>query len=197
MKKLLLYMSGTMLTFAAYGQSNLPPCPKVDYSIKTDIERFAKWSKCWGSYKVEFLDGYKDDVLEGEWLNGSLNGQGTYTYASGDKYVGAFKDGEKNGQGTYTYASGDKYVGAFKDGEKNGKGTYTWANGNKYVGGYKDGKKHGQGTAIYASGDKYVGGFKDGKKNGQGVATFADGSPSQEGIWADDKFVRAEKINLR
>ena len=174
MKKLLLFMIGTLLALSAYGQSKLQPCPKVDYSIKTDPERYAKWHNCWGRYKFEFAEGFKGNVFEGEWLNGSLNGQGTYTYADGEKYVGEFKDGEINGQGTYTYASG-----------------------NKYVGEYKDGNQNGQGTAIYASGDKYVGGFKDGKKNGQGVATFADGSPSQEGIWADDKFVRAEKINLR
>ena len=241
MKKLLLFMIGILLAFSAYGQSKLPPCPKIDYSIKTDIERFAKWHNCWGRYKVELHDTYKGDVLEGEWLNGNLNGLGTYTFANGDKYVGEYKDGKQHGQGTltwpdgekyvgdwkdgakngqgtytfadgkkyvgeykdgkyhgqgtYTFADGDKYVGEFKDGGRNGQGTLTYASGGKYVGEYKDDQRHGQGTMTHANGDKYVGEFKDAKRNGQGTYTFADGRV-QEGIWADDKFVRAEKINL-
>jgi hypothetical protein len=152
-------------------QSNLPPCPKVDYSIKTDRERFAKWHNCWGRYKVEFAEGFKGEVLEGEWRNGTLNGQGTLTFANGDKYAGEIKDGQRNGQGINTFANGAKYVGQFKDDKYYGQGTFTFGDGNKYVGDYKDSNRHGQGTF-----------------------TFADGRV-QEGIWAEDKFVRAEKIN--
>ena len=43
--------------------------------------------------------------------------------------------------------------------------------------------------------DKYVGENKDGKKHGQGIFTLANGRVF-EGIWADDKFVRTEKVNL-
>jgi hypothetical protein len=53
------------------------------------------------------------------------NCQGTYSYASGDKYVGEFKGGKRNGQGTYTFGpgqwSGDKYVGEFKDEKRTDK----------------------------------------------------------------------------
>ncbi len=193
-------MIGTMLTFAVYGQSKLPPCPKVDYSIKTDHERFAKWHNCWGRYKIEFTEGFKGDVLEGEWRNGNLNGQGTHYYLAnnqfkGDKYVGSYKDSKINGQGTYTYANGSKYIGEFKDGEKHGQGTITYAGGNKYVGEFKDDNANGQGTVTFAGGDKYVGGWKDNKLDGQGTYTFSDGRV-QEGIWDDGKFVRAEKLNL-
>ena len=218
MKKLLLFMIGTMLTFSAYGQSKLPPCPKIDYSMKTDIERLAKWNNCWGRYKIEFEEGFKGVVMEGEWRNSRLNGQGaftladgnkfvgqlkdnsrhgegTYTTPNGDKYVGEWKDDEYHGQGTFTSANGDKYVGEWKDGKRHGQGTYILANGNKYVGEWKDDKYNGQGTYTFASGHKYVGEFKDGNMNGQGTYTFADGRV-QEGIWADNKFVRVEKINL-
>lgn len=181
-------------------QSKLPPCPKIDYSIKTDIERFAKWHNCWGRYKWEFLDGFIGDVHEGEWRNGYPNGQGTYYYLAngqfkGDKYVGEYKDGKYHGEGTYTFANGNKHVGQHKDGKANGQGTRTLADGTKYVGEWEDGKPNGQGTYTYANGDKYVGDHKDGQRNGQGTYTFADGRV-QEGIWAEDKFVRAEKINL-
>jgi len=175
--------------------NNLPPCPKPDMSKNTDWERFAKWTKCWGRYKIELDATHKGDVLEGEWRNGSLHGQGTYTYADGDKFVGEWKDGKWHGQGTYTYANGDKYVGEFKDGKYHGQGTYTTANGEKYVGEWKDGNKHGQGTATYADGNKYVGEFKDGKKHGQGIYTKADGI-RYEGIFENGNFIREAKVNL-
>ena len=160
MKKLLLFVIGTMLAFGAYGQSDLPTCQGSDAT---------KWRNCFG----------------------------TYTTANGTNYVGQFKDGKEHGQGTDAYADGGKYIGQFKDGKYHGQGTRTYASGDKYVGEFKDGARHGQGTYTFANGDKYVGEFKDGNYHGRGVATYADGSPSQEGIWAEDKFVRAEKIDTK
>ena len=58
-----------------------------------------------------------------------FNGQGTYTWADGGKYIGQFKDDRIQGQGTYTLADGAKYIGQFKDGKKHGQGTYTLADG--------------------------------------------------------------------
>jgi len=55
--------------------------------------------------------------------------------------VGEFKDGELNGQGTYEFVSGNKYVGEFKDGKRNGQGILYSVNGNfKESGIYKDDK---------------------------------------------------------
>jgi hypothetical protein len=53
------------------------------------------------------------------------NGQGTYTWPDGRKYVGEYKNGKFHGQGTYTWPSRQKYVGEFKDGKYHGQGTYT------------------------------------------------------------------------
>ena len=39
------------------------------------------------------------------------NGEGTFIYHDGGKYVGMFKDGKMHGQGTFTYHDGGKYVG--------------------------------------------------------------------------------------
>ena len=115
---------------------------------------------------------------------------GTYTFASGDKYVGEFRDGTPNGQGTYTHAkSGNKYVGEQKDGNRHGWGTYTFANGGKYVGEYKNGKRHGQGTYTWAKGHKYVGEYKNGEEHGQGIRYRADGTVFQEGIFENGKFL--------
>jgi len=65
---------------------------------------------------------------------------GTYTDASGNKYVGEWKGGKYNGVGTYTYANGNKYVGEFKDWVRTGRGIKFLANGNVDQSGiWKDG----------------------------------------------------------
>ena len=77
--------------------------------------------------------------LEFELIGDCENGQGTITWANGDKYEGEWKDGKKHGKGTETCSNGDKYEGDWKDGEKHGKGTETkikkglWVNG-QYIG---------------------------------------------------------------
>ncbi len=45
------------------------------------------------------------------------NGEGTYIYADGNKYVGEFKDGKLNGQGTYTFADGSVQKGMWNNGK--------------------------------------------------------------------------------
>ena len=186
---------------SAYAQSNLPPCPTSGY-----------FHNCFGTYTTangdKHVGDFKDDKRNGqgtytfadgakyvgEYKDDKPNGQGTYTFANGNKYVGEYKDGKFNGQGTYTFADGAKYVGDFKDDKQNGQGTYTFADGAKYVGEYKDGKRNGQGTSTTANGDKYVGEFKDGKFNGQGTQYASNGSIINQGIWADDKFVRSAPV---
>ena len=51
------------------------------------------------------------------------NGQGTYIYPNGEKYVVDWKNGKYHGHGTFTYPDGIMYVGEFKDGEISGQGT--------------------------------------------------------------------------
>jgi hypothetical protein len=194
---------------SAYAQqvnpNGLPPCPNPDYSKNTDVERFAKWTNCWGRYRAELAEGNKGDVLEGEWKNGRLNGQGTYTFANGDRYQGEFEDGKMHGQGTYYHladnqSKGDRYQGAFKYNKYHGQGTYTYANGDRYQGELKDGKKHGNGTFYHTAEDQwkgyvYFGEFLKDKRHGQGIYTRPDGTRT-EGIFENDNFVREAKVNL-
>lgn len=73
----------------------------------------------------------------------------------------------KDGQGTYTFSDGRKYVGEWKDGKRHGYGTMTSPDGSKYVGKWKDDKRDGQGTIIYPDGKKWVGKVKGGKLTGR------------------------------
>ena len=40
----------------------------------------------------------------GEWKNDKFDGNGTYTWADGRKYVGEWKNGKEHGNGTFTTA---------------------------------------------------------------------------------------------
>ena len=46
-----------------------------------------------------------------------INGQGTFTWESGDKYVGEWKDGLQHGQGTFIFANGTVDKGIWENGE--------------------------------------------------------------------------------
>ena len=68
------------------------------------------------------------------------NGQGTFTFPDGRKYVGEWKDGLENGLGTYYWKNDDIYEGNFINGEMNGKGVYTYSDGEAVIGEWKDGE---------------------------------------------------------
>ena len=60
----------------------------------------------------------------GDCKNGLADGKGV---AEGkDKYVGKFKKGLPNGQGTYTWSTGEVYKGSWNEGKKHGEGEFTF-----------------------------------------------------------------------
>lgn len=146
----------------------------------------------WTTCSLEYTDGSQRGIYVGEWRDGKRHGQGTHTYASGEKYSGAWIKNKKHGQGTLTYSDGSKYVSIWKndkDTSKNSKWidisdkdlpicngdyktwtacSYSYSKGVIYIGQWKDGYMHGQGTLTYKDGTKYVGEWKDGKRHGQG-----------------------------
>ena len=54
-------------------------------------------------------DGSK--CIEGD----CYNGEGTFAWSDGGKYVGEWEYNKKHGQGAYTFPDGSKNVGEFKD----------------------------------------------------------------------------------
>lgn len=116
-----------------------------------------------------------DGSYDGDIVGGKMHGNGTYTWANGDIYIGEFKNDNLNGQGTYILSNGDKYVGGFENGMKTGQGTYVWADGETYIGEWKDNVKSGYGTNTWPDGSKYVGEFKDNNAIG-GWHYLTDGS---------------------
>ncbi len=146
----------------------------------------------------------KNDVLEGEWRNGRLNGLGREIYSDGDIYVGAFNEGRRHGFGMYYFLEknqfvGDRYVGDYLDGMYHGQGTYikldgreirgTWkydnfdigvakvqeTTGIFFEGEYLNGMKHGFGIKTFFNGHRFEGEFEYGEVNGHGLDIYPDG----------------------
>ena len=63
----------------------------------------------------------------------------------------------EDGQGTYIYNNGDKYIGEFKKNKKNGLGIYTWASTDyKIAGIWKKNKMYSPTKGFYYEKDKYL-----------------------------------------
>lgn len=107
-----------------------------------------------GQYKVGELDGegsfeFEDTTYTGGFRNGKFHGHGRYQV--GDEFwEGEFVDDTLTGQGTYVSRSGEAYHGQFVDWSYEGEGQLRLASGDFYNGGFKHGFFHGEGTLTYA-----------------------------------------------
>ena len=70
--------------------------------------------------KYEFPSG---SYYEGDILNETFEGIGSFYFNNGDVYNGKFKNDMFNGHGEYVYKSGLKYVGNFENDDFHGIGT--------------------------------------------------------------------------
>ena len=69
-------------------------------------------------------------MLNGNFINGKMNGKGMKIFDNGDKYEGNFEDDKINGFGIYYFNNGNQWEGNFINGNKNGIGKFTDSNGN-------------------------------------------------------------------
>ncbi|MEL6865079.1 MAG: caspase family protein, partial [Bacteroidota bacterium] len=114
------------------------------------------------------------------------NGEGTYLYPSGAKYVGEFANGEIHGVGVCYYTDGGKYAGQWANRYPEGKGTKTYADGSKRTGQWLKGQpvdEQGQVIELEAKGssgddgtDIQSGCIMGDCQNGEGTFAYADGS---------------------
>ena len=134
--------------------------------------------------------GFSQECTEGN----CTDGQGTMTYADGDKYVGEWLNDKRTGQGTYTFASGNKYVGEFLNDKRHGYGLEIKTDGTEYLGEWENNVIirqisinnprnecfygdciNGFGVYTWESGHRYEGDYLNGKRSGQGVYLWPSG----------------------
>ena len=129
-----------------------------------------------------------------------VNGQGTFVYPSGAKYIGNFKNGEIHGIGVCYYTDGSKFSGEWKNRYPDGKGTRTYADGTKRTGQWKKGKPVDENGNILEEfiaakkeeqqddGTNIQSGCLSGDcKTGGGIFAYPDGS-KYEGNFVNGKF---------
>lgn len=113
-------------------------------------------------------------------------------YTNGIVYNGEYENGSFNGEGTLVYSNGDTYKGDFVNGKKDGNGEYTWKDGARYTGEWKSDKMNGEGTYYYSSdanGYKLTGSFSDNHPTGK-LQYYTDDSKSYETDWENGKCVK-------
>ena len=80
-------------------------------------------------------------------MNGIREGNGSFIWKDGDKYVGLYRNDKRNGKGILKLRTGKYYDGIFKDDNfENGKLVYE--DRDYYEGGFKNYKRHGQGKVF-------------------------------------------------
>ncbi|WP_161494843.1 PAN domain-containing protein [Bradyrhizobium canariense] len=90
-------------------------------------------------------------------------------------FRGTFVEGRLEGQGSYAESSGLKYEGQWRHGLMNGAGKLQLPDGSEYVGNFVDGDASGQGRLIDITGELYEGRFAHGRRDGQGITTLPNG----------------------
>jgi hypothetical protein len=148
------------------------------------------------------LDYSNGEKYNGEVLEGTRNGFGTYFYQNGERYEGNWIKNAKHGRGTFFYKNGAVYEGFWNDNKREGVGTYYNNSGDRYYGEWKDNKKHGKGMIHMENGNKFIGQFRNNKKQGIGELHKKDGPVLYE-EWKDGQLMRqfekpkvGSKVNL-
>jgi peptidase C13-like protein/MORN repeat protein len=98
----------------------------------------------------------------GQLRSGIPHGKGRYEARGGEVYEGEFRNGEMVGQGSYSRPDGTRYSGEFLKWRPHGKGRLVEPGGGVYEGDFKDGLYDGQGTLRMPNGEVFAGRWSKG-----------------------------------
>lgn len=136
-----------------------------------------------GQGTYQWANGAK---YSGAWANNVKSGYGVNQWATGTHYAGHYLNDERHGTGKIMYCNGDSYDGEWIANRMDGEGVFTWVTGATYKGTYRADNKHGYGVMTFADGGLYEGLFENNTKNGKGKYTWATGT-TFDGMWINDK----------
>ena len=94
---------------------------------------------CGVAYKL-LPDGKRNGNRSKAIIETPQNEQISKTFSDGSTYVGEWKNGKMNGQGTFTSKTGSTYVGEWRNNKKHGRGTYRYPDGSKVDGIWRNDK---------------------------------------------------------
>ena len=134
-------------------------------------------------------------VYTGQFLNGTRNGYGQYTFGNGDVYVGEWQNNERHGYGVYYYNTRSlykMYAGEWRASQRHGIGIMHYDDKNTPIrfGIWKDNNfihkyedlgclegdcYQGFGVYVWNDGSRYEGNFRNGERNGEGIYYYPKG----------------------
>ncbi len=112
-----VYMWGDGKCFTGQFKQGVPQIPHVGCEVADPRLRGTYSGECRGGKASNRGKAVGIDTYQGEFLDGVLNGQGTYVWPNGDRYIGQFKQGEADGRGVMRYADGEEESGLWQNGE--------------------------------------------------------------------------------
>lgn len=144
-----------------------------------------------GRYIPNYMD-VANNLYEGTWVDGKLQGSGLWICSDGTTYVGEWKDSQRHGYGTRKTQAAT-YEGEWQFDRKEGQGKITFETGHVYEGHWEKNVYHGPGKVIYADGATLEGTFHQGKiQEGKGrwVPDLKAVAPRTvcEGTWVGGKM---------
>ena len=123
-------------------------------------------------------------IIEGDWLEGKLNGHGILERKESDgkllfKYDGNFNNNARQGKGIFSFENYYSYNGEWLNNAMDGVGKITYSQGNTYEGFWKNNLREGKGVYINNR-DKNVftkieGNWTLNFKEGDGIIYFLNG----------------------
>lgn len=147
----------------------------------------------------------EEGTYQGDFYRGIINGDGEFTFASGNTYTGSWVENKFDGAGILTLANGDIINGQFDKGELTSgvytrefdEGTLTRVIENGTPNDYikvefddgtilytdiSDGEVN-DGEITYPNGDEYIGELKNGLRHGEGEYSWSGTEESYAGEW--------------
>jgi hypothetical protein len=112
-----VYMWGDGKCFTGQFKQGVPQIPHVGCEVAEPRLRGTYTGECRGGKANSRGKAVGIDTYQGEFLDGVLNGQGTYVWPNGDRYIGQFKRGEAHGRGVMRYVDGEEETGLWQNGE--------------------------------------------------------------------------------
>ncbi len=106
-----IYVWGDEASFKGQFIYDVPQVPHIGCYIAEPRLRGKYSGECKGGKAYGHGKSIGIDVYEGGFINGVLDGNGTYVWYNKDRYIGQFKNGKAHGRGVMKFIDGTEIAG--------------------------------------------------------------------------------------